>query len=124
MRQAGLFDVLAFAMRKHEDDPLVLAPAAGAMFSLTTKEKPATVQKLARDAIPAVVGCVRMLHERLLCPLVHALTKDSSDNTGFAMRVGCRREWLAEDSNVVFGEDGKVVMDAPKGKGRAATKKK
>ena len=108
----GLFEDLGNCMRKHVDEPIVLVHAMDALQALMLKEPPAKVQKLARDIIPAVVYGVKAVSEKLL-GAVHVLTKDNADMTAFALRVGCRLEWLAESSSVRIDENGKPIVDSP-----------
>jgi len=107
--ELGLLEVLGSGMRKHMEEPAVLAHAFEAMRALIAKEKAKEVQKLGRDAIPAVVLGTQALLGELLVYVVRAMTKDNKETTAYALRVGCDVGWLAEDSSVQLDEQGQVI---------------
>jgi len=108
---AGLLEILGFGMRKHVEEPVVVVHAFDAMRALVAKEKAKEVQRLGREAIPAVMHGAHAILNELLVTVVRALTKDSVDSTAFAMRVGCEVRWLDETSKVKLDENGGVIGD-------------
>ena len=105
---SGAYEHLGNALAKHKEEPVVCLHVAHAMAALMAKEKPKDVQKLTFDIVPSVVFGAKAVIEAVLAPL-HGLTRDNVDASAFAMRVGCRREWLHDESTVKFDDHGKVL---------------
>ena len=94
----GAFEILSSGLHKHIEEPAVLVQIFEALGAIMLKEKPKVVQDLGKQTIPAVLHGWHTV-EDLFMNLVHALTKDNQGTTDYALRCGCKAEWLAEDSN-------------------------